>query len=66
MDTMPFRGFTIAVLAFTWWITLPIENLWALMLSRIAMAALLYAGIMWISGAKIMGEAIGYILHKKS
>ncbi|MBQ8274889.1 MAG: lipopolysaccharide biosynthesis protein [Bacteroidaceae bacterium] len=66
MDTMPFLGFSIAVLAFTWWITLPIENLWALMLSRIAMAALLYAGIMWISGAKIMREAIGYILHKKS
>jgi hypothetical protein len=35
------------------------------MLSRIGMAALLYAGIMWISGAKIMRETTSYLLHKK-
>ena len=65
LDTMPFLGFTIGILALTWWITLPIENLWCLMLSRMAIAALLYGGIMWISGAKIMRETIGYLLHKK-
>lgn len=65
LDTMPFLGFTLGILAFTWWITLPIENLWALMLSRIALAATLYAGIMWISGAKIMREAVDYLIHMK-
>ena len=65
LDTMPFLFFTIGILGFTWWITLPIENLWCLMLSRMAIAALLYGGIMWISGAKIMRETIGYLLHKK-
>ena len=65
MDTMPFLGFTIGILVLTWWATKPIENLWLLMLSRIVMAALLYAGIMWISGARIMRETIGYLLHKK-
>lgn len=63
-DTMPFLLFTIAILAFTWWVTLPIENLWLLMITRIVMAASLYAGLMWISGAKIMRETIGYLLHK--
>lgn len=66
LDTMPFLGFTIGILILTWWVTLPIGNLWLLMLSRIVMAALLYAGIMWISGAKIMRETIGYLIHKKS
>lgn len=63
LDTMPFLFFTLAVLAVTWWLTRPIENLWLLMLSRIVMAAALYTGIMWMSGARIMRETIGYLLH---
>ena len=66
LDVMPYLGFTIAILAFSWWITLSIDGLWTLMLSRIAIAVLLYSGLMWISGAKIMREAIGFIIHKKS
>lgn len=65
-DTMPFLLFTLSILAFTWWITLPIENLWLLMLSRIIIAAILYAGLMWISGARIMRETIGYLLRKNT
>jgi hypothetical protein len=62
---MPFLIFTLAVLSLTWWATNSIENLWMLMLSRIAIAAILYAGVMWFSRAQIMREAIGYLLHKK-
>ncbi len=65
MDTMPFLLFTILVLSVTWWMTRSITSLWPLMLTRIVLAVALYAGIMWISGAKIMREAIGYILNRK-
>lgn len=64
-DTMPFLIFTIGVLAVTWWLTLPIGNLWLLMLSRIAIAATLYTGIVWISGARIMRETIEYLFRKR-
>jgi len=64
-DTIPFLVFTLFVLAVTWWITRGIENLWLLLISKIVIAAVLYAGIMWVSGAKIMRESIEYIWHKK-
>ena len=63
-DTIPFLVFTLIVLGLTWWLTRGIENLWLLMLSRILLAAVLYAGIMWVSGAKIMRESIHYIFNK--
>ena len=60
-DIMPFLVFTLAVLAATWWLTNDITNLWVLLFSRILIAAVLYGGIMWVSGAKIMRETIHYI-----
>lgn len=65
MDILPFLLFTLAILISVWWVTQPIENLWLLMLSRISLSVVLYIGLMWISGAKIMRETIGYLLHKK-
>ncbi len=64
LDILPFLGFTVSVLAIAWWITLPLTNLWMLMLSRILLAATLYAGIMWVSRARIMREAMGYLMKK--
>ena len=61
-DVMPFLVFTLAVLAVTWWLTNDITNLWLLLTSRILIAAALYGGIVWLSGAKIMREAIHYII----
>ena len=60
-DILPFLFFTLLVHSFTWWITNGIPIMWLRMLSRIAMAAILYAGIMWLSGAKIMRETIAYL-----
>ncbi len=65
-DILPFLVFTLAVLALTWWLTSGFTNLWLLLISRIIIAAVLYAGIMWVSGAKIMREAIQYIFRMKS
>jgi len=65
-DIMPFLVFTLAVLALTGWLTSGITNLWLLLFSRILIAAVLYGGIMWVSGAKIMREAIQYVLRMKN
>ncbi len=64
-DTVPFLVFTLIVLGLTWWLTKGIDNLWLLLLSRIVLAAILYGGIMWLSGAKIMRETIHYLFNKK-
>ena len=60
-DILPFLVFTLAVHSFTWWVTAGIPFLWARLLSRIVIAGVLYAGIMWLSGAKIMRETIQYL-----
>lgn len=64
LDIVPFLVFTLAVLGLTWWTTQGIASLWLLLASRILMAAALYGGIMWLSGAKIMRETIHYIFNK--
>lgn len=64
-DILPFLVFTLLVHSFTWWATNDISSLWLRMLSRIVMAATLYAGIMWLSGAKIMRESIKYIMKRE-
>lgn len=64
-DVLPFLLFTLFVLAFTWWLTCRIEKLWLLLVSRIFIAGLLYGGIMWLSGAKIMRESIQFIFNRR-
>jgi len=63
-DILPFLVFTLIVHGFTWWATIDIPIMWLRMVSRIIMAAVLYAGLMWISGAKIMRETIEYLGHR--
>lgn len=63
-DVLPFLVISIGVMAFTWWATRPIENLLLLMLSKIALAATLYILIMYLSGAKIMREALHFVRHR--
>lgn len=65
LDVAPFLLFSVLVMGFTWWITCGIQNLWLLLASKILIAAALYAGIMWLSGAKIMRESIEYILGSR-
>ena len=65
-DILPFFIFTILVMATTWWLTRGIENLWILLFCKIGIASLLYGGVMWLSGAKIMRESIQYIFHKNN
>ncbi len=63
-DVVPFLVFTVLVMGATWWLTRGIENLWLLLIGKIVTAAVLYAGIMWVSGARIMRESYDYIFHR--
>ncbi|MBO4840276.1 MAG: lipopolysaccharide biosynthesis protein [Bacteroidaceae bacterium] len=65
-DILPFLFFTLIVHGFTWWATNDISTLWIRMVCRIIMAGVLYAGIMWVSGAKIMRETVEYLAPSNS
>jgi len=65
-DVLPFLVITLIVHSFTWWATNGISIMWLRLLSRIIMAATLYTGVMWISGAKIMRETVGYLAPSNS
>jgi O-antigen/teichoic acid export membrane protein len=65
-DILPFLLFTLIVHGFTWWATNDIPIMWLRMICRIIMAAVLYAGIMWVSGAKIMRETVEYLAPSNS
>ncbi len=60
-DVLPFMLTAVAVMAFTWWATKNIQDLYLLFAAKVLMAASLYIGIMWLSGARILREAVGYL-----
>ncbi|MCF0198283.1 MAG: lipopolysaccharide biosynthesis protein [Bacteroidaceae bacterium] len=63
-DVLPFFVFSVAVMTVAWLAARPISNLWLSMLVKVVVAVTLYAGILWVSGAKIMREAVSYFLQK--
>ncbi|MBR1788812.1 MAG: lipopolysaccharide biosynthesis protein [Bacteroidaceae bacterium] len=63
-DVLPFLFFTLLVMGFTWWATRPIQNLWLLLVSKVVLATLLYVGVMWLSGARIMKESVDYLFRR--
>lgn len=64
-DVLPFLTFTLLVMTVTWWLTRSITNLWLLLVCKIVLAASLYAGILWLSGAQILRESIAYLIKSK-
>ena len=64
-DLLPFAVITAMVLFATYHLTACIANAYLLMLSKIAVAVLLYMGIMWLSGAKIFKESIQFLFKRK-
>lgn len=63
-DVLPFLLLSAACMAFTWWITRPIESLWLLLVAKVVLAAIFYVTAIWISGARIMRESVDYLLHR--
>jgi O-antigen/teichoic acid export membrane protein len=64
-DILPFALAAIAVMVVTGFVTQGITNMWLLLISRVAIAAILYYVIMRVSGAVILKECLAFILSKK-
>lgn len=60
LDILPFLLISLAVMAFTFVITLPISNIFLMMCARVLLAVLLYALAMRLTGARIYAECVGY------
>lgn len=63
-DTLPFFAFSVAVMGTTWIATSCISSPIVLISCRIVLAASLYCGLAWLSGARIMRESVQYLLHR--
>lgn len=64
MDIIPFLLIAGGVMVVTYFLTLKINNIHLLFISKIIIAALLYILIMWMSGAKTFKESIQYLNNK--
>ena len=62
-DIVPFLLISLFVMAVTYFVTAGITNMVLLLISRILIAALLYAGIMKLLHVKVMDECIKYLFH---
>ncbi len=65
-DTVPFGVAAALVMVATGWATSPLQAPWALLLSRIVLAALLYYVVMRVAGAKILQECMDFVLRRKT
>lgn len=65
-DITPFAVIAAVTMLATYWLTASIGNVYALIVSRIALAAVIYCGLIYVSGAKIMRESIEYLRHKQA
>ena len=64
-DLLPFCLLSLAVMAFTYWITQPIHSLLPLLLARILLAAVLYLGALKLLHAQILEECLVFVKRKR-
>lgn len=64
-DVVPFLVVALAVMLITWVLTSWIQQLLILLIVRVLVAALLYAGVMKLLHVAIMDECINFILKRK-
>ena len=64
-DILPFLLLAAATMVITYFATRWIEHLLLLLIARILLAAIIYIGSLWLLGAKILKECIGYLLKRK-
>ncbi len=65
-DIAPYLILSVAIIAFTQWITTPIESLILSLLSKIILAASLYILLMWRLKSAVFQEALQYLLKRNS
>ena len=64
-DIVPFASISIAVMAVTWFLTAAVENVYLLLLLRVALAAALYVLIMKLLKVQIMEECVEFLRKGK-
>ena len=65
-DTIPFMAIAVLVMFATYYITLPFDGLWQLLLARIVVAAVLYYFIMRLLNVAILNECLKLIWKKRN
>ena len=65
-DILPFAGIAAGVMGVTYYITLPIGNIYMLALAKILLAAALYTGIMWVSKSVTFRECLDFLMKRKN
>jgi O-antigen/teichoic acid export membrane protein len=63
-DILPFLLIAAATMVITYFATRWLDNLLLLLITRILLAAIVYIGLLWLFGAKILKECIGYLFKK--
>lgn len=64
-DIGSFMLIAATTIGVTYWITLPITNVYMLIISKIIIAALIYCSVMVLSRAVVFRECVSFILSKK-
>ena len=64
-DILPFLLIAAATMIITFFATRWIDSLPLLLIIRILLAAAIYIGGLWLCGAKILQESLGYLIKKK-
>lgn len=64
-DVVPFLMLAGMVMVTTWYVTSMIDNIYLSLLVKIVLAVILYCGLTYLSGARIMRETIDYLIYKK-
>lgn len=64
-DVVPYAGIALFTMTVTYFVTGRITDIYLLILAKIAVAATLYTGLMWISGSETFKESLSYLLKKK-
>ncbi len=63
-DVLPFALTALGVMVVAYFVTMGIQQLFLLLLSRIVLAVLLYYGVMRLAGAAILEECMGFVKRK--
>lgn len=64
-DIVPFLLMALFTMVCTYFITIPIHNMYVLFFAKIVIASVLYIGALWLLNAKILKESIQFFVKKK-
>lgn len=64
-DILPFLAIVVVVMGFTWFVTSSIDNIYLSIISKIAIAGVLYLGIVYMLDSVIMKEMIQFLTKSK-